>query len=80
METNRLRKVNSMQGIHEHGNLTFLQWSNLPLEGEAHNKEWLEPGTPCCVWDSQLESVSGPVFCVLVGCCMADFSSSALQP
>uniref|UniRef100_A0A671TX43 Uncharacterized protein n=1 Tax=Sparus aurata TaxID=8175 RepID=A0A671TX43_SPAAU len=35
--------VNHVQDIHEHGTPAFLSCAHPPLEGEARNKQWLEP-------------------------------------
>ncbi|XP_067306868.1 uncharacterized protein [Pseudorasbora parva] len=37
--------INHVQDIHEHSTPAFNKCSHPPLEGEARNKEWLEPGT-----------------------------------
>ncbi|XP_059361052.1 uncharacterized protein LOC132098844 [Carassius carassius] len=37
--------INHVQDIHEHSSLAFTSCAHPPLEGEARNKEWLEPGT-----------------------------------
>jgi len=37
--------INHVQDIHEHSTPAFTSCAHPPLEGEARNKEWLEPGT-----------------------------------
>lgn len=37
--------VSHVQDIHKHGTPAFPSCAHPPLEGEARNKEWLEPGT-----------------------------------
>lgn len=45
MEAKWKSMVNHVQDIHEHGTPAFLSCAHPPLEGEARNKQWLEPGT-----------------------------------
>lgn len=49
MEAKWRSMVNHVQDIHEHGTATFPCCAHPPLEGEARNKEWLEPGTKYCL-------------------------------
>ncbi len=49
MEAKWKSMVKHVQDIHEHGTPTFPCCAHPPLEGEARNKEWLEPGTTYCV-------------------------------
>lgn len=44
MEAKWRSMVNHVQDIHEHGNQEFPTCAHPPLEGEAREKEWLEPG------------------------------------
>ncbi|KAG1944833.1 hypothetical protein F2P79_014357 [Pimephales promelas] len=55
MEAKWRSMVNHVQDIHEHGTATFPCCAHPPLEGEARNKEWLEPGSTVAV---KLESVA----------------------
>lgn len=45
MEAKWRSMVNHVQDIHEHGDAAFTHCAHPPLEGEAREKEWLEPGT-----------------------------------
>ncbi|KAL1252280.1 hypothetical protein QQF64_020076 [Cirrhinus molitorella] len=45
MEAKRKSMVSHVQDIHEHDTSAFPCCAHPPLEGEARNKEWLEPGT-----------------------------------
>jgi hypothetical protein len=45
MEAKWQSMVNHVQDIHEHDSPGFPSCAHLPLEGEARNKQWLEPGT-----------------------------------
>lgn len=45
MEAKWCSMVNHVQDIHEHGDAAFPHCAHPPLEGEAREKEWLEPGT-----------------------------------
>ena len=45
MEAKWQSMVNHVQDIHEHDSPGFPSCEHLPLEGEARNKQWLEPGT-----------------------------------
>ncbi|XP_059377044.1 uncharacterized protein LOC132113246 [Carassius carassius] len=47
--------INHVQDIHEHSSPAFTSCAHPPLEGEARNKEWLEPGSPAA---TKLESVA----------------------
>ncbi|XP_048054275.1 uncharacterized protein LOC125273057 [Megalobrama amblycephala] len=55
MEAKWKSMVNYVQDIHQHGTPTFPCCAHPPLEGEARNKEWLEPGSTVAV---KLESVA----------------------
>ncbi|ROI15893.1 hypothetical protein DPX16_3794 [Anabarilius grahami] len=55
MEAKWKSMVNHVQDIHEHGTSTFPCCAHPPLEGEARNREWLEPGSTVAV---KLESVA----------------------
>lgn len=45
MEAKWQSMMNHVQDIHEHNTPAFPRCAHPPLEGEARNKEWLEPGT-----------------------------------
>ncbi|KAK1875808.1 THAP domain containing protein 10 [Dissostichus eleginoides] len=45
MEAKWQSMVNHVQDIHEHGTPAFPCCAHPPLEGQARDKEWLEPGT-----------------------------------
>ncbi|KAF3842820.1 hypothetical protein F7725_001669 [Dissostichus mawsoni] len=45
MEAKWQSMVNHVQDIHEHGTPAFPCCAHQPLEGQARDKEWLEPGT-----------------------------------
>ncbi|KAL2096843.1 hypothetical protein ACEWY4_006050 [Coilia grayii] len=45
MEAKWCSMVNHVQDIHEHGGTAFPHCAHPPLEGEAREKEWLEPGS-----------------------------------
>ncbi|KAK1888602.1 54S ribosomal protein L37 mitochondrial [Dissostichus eleginoides] len=45
MEAKWQSMVNHVQDIHEHGTPAFPCCAHPPLEGQAKDKEWLEPGT-----------------------------------
>ncbi|KAI4805509.1 hypothetical protein KUCAC02_010119 [Chaenocephalus aceratus] len=49
MEAKWQSMVNHVQDIHEHGTPTFPCCAHPPLEGEARDKEWLEPGTTAAI-------------------------------
>lgn len=50
-----MRCRQNVQDIHEHSTPAFASCAHPPLEGEARNKEWLEPGSPA---PTKLESVA----------------------
>ncbi|KAJ4942396.1 hypothetical protein JOQ06_012262 [Pogonophryne albipinna] len=49
MEAKWQSMVNHVQDIHEHGTPAFPCCAHPPLEGEARDKEWLEPGTTAAI-------------------------------
>ncbi|KAJ4928894.1 hypothetical protein JOQ06_004516 [Pogonophryne albipinna] len=49
MEDKWQSMVNHVQDIHEHGTPAFPCCAHPPLEGEARDKEWLEPGTTAAI-------------------------------
>ncbi|XP_056455475.1 uncharacterized protein LOC130389635 [Gadus chalcogrammus] len=55
MEAKWQSMVNHVQDIHEHDSPGFPSCAHLPLEGEARNKQWLEPGSTAAI---KLESVT----------------------
>ncbi|KAL1276430.1 hypothetical protein QQF64_036053 [Cirrhinus molitorella] len=55
MEAKWKSMVNHVQDIHEHDTSAFPCCAHPPLEGEARNKEWLEPGSAVAV---KLENVA----------------------
>ncbi|XP_048035479.1 uncharacterized protein LOC125260979 [Megalobrama amblycephala] len=55
MEAKWQSMINHVQDIHEHSTPAFTSCAHPPLEGEARDKEWLEPGSPAA---TKLESVA----------------------
>ncbi|KAF3840279.1 hypothetical protein F7725_018996, partial [Dissostichus mawsoni] len=49
MEAKWQSMVNHVQDIHEHGTPAFPCCAHPPLEGQARDKEWLEPGTTAAI-------------------------------
>lgn len=58
--------INHVQDIHEHSTPAFTSCAHPPLEGEARNKEWLEPGTTQQPMLKDVKCFEAKLFSVLV--------------
>lgn len=58
MEAKWRSMVNHVQDVHEHGDAAFPHCAHPPLEGEAREQEWLEPGINLKLVSNQKHSMS----------------------